>query len=150
MKPTRRGLFGMMLAFGASALVRVRGEVGVMTTFSNRAHLYVRPEVKERLVSCLTSVFGCVGPASLNAPGLAEPILAFRFPGGGSISFEFRADALEEADARRAAWLEVKTDDVPRLQQAILDAGLTQLRHPATSTFYCVLPGGQVVGIVAA
>jgi hypothetical protein len=144
----RRRFVGLLLA-GPALAVRVRGEVKAMVMFSNRAHLAVIPQVKEHLTSCLTDVFGCGKPISMNAPGLSEPILAFRFPGGGAMSFEFRADALPESEVMRGAWLEVKTDDLKSLQNAIKDAGLRQVRHPASDTFYCVLPGGQVLGIVS-
>jgi hypothetical protein len=85
---------------------------------------------------------------SLNAPGLAEPILAFRFPGGGSFSVEFTEDALDEQRVRRGAWLEIWSDDPAALKRKILDAGLPQVTHPATNTFYFAVPGGQVLGVV--
>lgn len=66
------------------------------------------------------------------------------------MSFEFRSDALSESDVMRGAWLEVKTDDPKGLQSAITKAQLRRVHHPATNRFYCVLPGGQVLGIVAA
>jgi hypothetical protein len=144
----RRGFLGLLLA--APAAARLRGEVKTMVAFSNRAHLALLPHAKEPLTRCLTTVFGCPEPLGLPAPGLSEPILAFRFPSGGSMSVEFRPDALAEPDVMRGAWLEVKTDDPAGLQKAVTDAGLRRVRHPATDTFYCVLPGGQVLGIVAA
>jgi hypothetical protein len=145
----RRRFLGMLLASWSAGL-RIRGEEKAMIAFGNRAHLAVLPQAKDHLTRCLTTVFGCPNPATLNAPGLSEPILAFRFPGGGSMSFEFRPDALTESEMMRGAWLEVKTDDVKGLQRAIAEAGLKQVRHPATDTFYCVLPGGQVLGVAAA
>jgi hypothetical protein len=118
--------------------------------FSNRVHLFARPEVKERLIWCLSTVVGCGAPASLKAQGLSEPILAFRFPDGGSLSIEFREDALDEQQARRGAWLEIGSNDPPTLQSKILDAGLPQVIYPATSAFYFAAPGGQVFGIAPA
>jgi hypothetical protein len=38
---------------------------------------------------------------------LPEPVLAFTFPGGGSVSMEFTEDALDGKQARRGAWLEL-------------------------------------------
>lgn len=119
-----------------------------MIAVSNRAHIYVRPDVKEQLKSCFTTVLGCEPAVSLDNPGQADPILAFRFPNGGSLSFEFTEDAPDEQQARRGAWLEVKANDPSALKERIRKAGLPQLKHPATSTFYFVVPGGQVVGIV--
>jgi len=121
-----------------------------MTALGNRAHIYVSPNVKEKLQWCFATVLGCGAAVSLDNPGRAEPILAFSFPDGGSVSFEFTDDALDEKQARRAAWLEVKADDPLALKKKILEAGLAPVTHPATSTFYFMLPGGQVLGIVKA
>jgi len=144
----RRRFLALILAGFAS--VRLRAEEPPMIAFSNRAHLAVRPDVRDELTRCLTHVFGCADPSSLKTPGLSEPILAFRFPGGGSMSFEFRSDALTESEVMRGAWMEVKTDELNRLRAAITGAGMKRVHHPASDTFYCVLPGGQVLGIVAA
>src|SRR5215469_12441551 len=116
--------------------------------FGNRAHIFASPKVKDKLIWCFSDVLGCGQPMSLNAPGLAEPILAFRCPGGGSISVEFTEDALDEQRVRRGAWLEVWCNDPAALKRKILDAGLLQVTHPATNTFYFAAPGGQVLGVV--
>lgn len=121
-----------------------------MITLVNRAHILAPPHVKEQLESCFTTVLGCGAPARLDVPGLAEPILACRFPGGGSLSVEFTQDALDEQHARRGAWLEVSVDDPAALKQRVLEAGLPQVKYSPTGRFYFVVPGGQVVGIVAA
>jgi hypothetical protein len=113
----------------------------------NRAHILVRPHVRDALRHCFVDVLGCGAPTALNAPSLSEPILAFQFPGGGSVSFEFTEDAPDEQQARRGAWLELQADDPEALKQNVHTAGLSQLRHPATTTFYFAVPGGQVFGI---
>jgi hypothetical protein len=117
--------------------------------FSNRAHIFASPKVNEKLIWCFRDVLGCGAPISLNAPGMAEPILAFRFPGGGSFSVEFTEDALDEQRARRGAWLEIWSSDPAALKRKILEAGLPQVTYPATNTFYFAAPGGQVLGVVA-
>lgn len=119
-----------------------------MLALGNRAHILVRPSVRDRLTWCLTDVFGCTAPVALNAPGLSEPILAFQFADGGSLSFEFSEEAPDEQQARRGAWLEVRVDDPRALILRVVEAGLERVRHPATDTFYVVIPGGQVIGIV--
>jgi hypothetical protein len=148
MKRTNRRNF---LACGAAAVAGLpaAAEEGTATlAVGDRAHLIALPSVKEKLTWCFATVLGCGAPASLNAPGLAEPILAFRFPGGGSLSVEFTPDALDEQSARRGAWLEIRSSDPAALQEKVLKAGLAQVHHPATNTFYFVVPGGQVMGIV--
>jgi hypothetical protein len=119
-----------------------------MTALGDRAHILVRPEARDALVHCLAEVLGCGAPAVLNVAGRSEPILAFRFPGGGSISVEVSEDALIGGEVRRGAWLEVRTDDVEALIARVRDAGLDQITHVATPTFYFALPGGQVLGVM--
>jgi hypothetical protein len=115
----------------------------------NRSHAKVQPQVKDRLVHFFSVVLGCGEPVTLSVPALAEPILAFRFPGGGSMSFEFTPDALSESDLRRGAWLELQSDDVEALRARALEAGVERVTY-VTPTFYFVAPGGQVFGIVKA
>lgn len=114
----------------------------------NRSHLRVQSHVKERLTRFFGDVLGCGAPVAMTVPSLPEPILAFRLPDGGSISFEFSPDALDERQMRRGAWLELRTDDVDALVKTLLDAGVERIRYVATPTFYFVAPGGQVFGIV--
>jgi hypothetical protein len=116
----------------------------------NRAHLQVRPEFKEAFTRCFVDVLGCGAPATLTVAGWPEPILAYTFPNGGSISVEFAEHALDSDAARRGAWLEIRVDDVKAVVNKVVHAGLERVKHPATPTFYFVVPGGQVIGIVAA
>jgi hypothetical protein len=117
---------------------------------SNRTHLFVKPAFKEKFVWYFSTLLGCGTAMSLKAPGLAEPILAWRFPGGGALSVEFTDAALDEEQAGRGAWLELWAAEPEALKKTILEAGLKQVRYPATNTFYFAAPGGQIFGIVAA
>ncbi len=150
----RRSFLGSGVAVAVAATtvsVPAAAKEGVPgLAFSNRVHIFASPRIKERLIWCLSAVVGCGAPVSLNAPGLSEPILAFRFPEGGSLSVEFTEDALDEQHVRRGAWLEIWSADPAALKKKILDAGLIQVSYPATNTFYFVAPGGQVFGIVSA
>jgi hypothetical protein len=121
-----------------------------MIAVSNRVHLFAPRGLKAELTRCFTTVLGCEPPVTLDAPGLSEPILAFRFPGGGSVSIELTDDALDQQQARRGAWLELKADDPAALQQKVLAAGFGRVDYPATTTFYFEAPGGQVFGIIPA
>lgn len=118
-------------------------------TFSNRAHIFARPAVKDELIRCFSTVLGCGEPKVLKVPGLAEPMVAFRFPRGGSLSVEFTVDALSEAQARRGAWLEIWSDEPEELKKKVLGAGYSQVDYGPTNTFYFAAPGGQVLGIVS-
>lgn len=148
----RRNFLGYNAAAAAAAVALPASpdESAPTLAFSDRAHIFARPHVKEKLTWCFSTVLGCGAPATLNAPGLSEPILAFRFPSGGSLSVEFTEDALDEQNARRGAWLEIRSNDPAALKKNILEAGLSQVHYPATNTFYFIVPGGQVLGIVSA
>lgn len=119
-----------------------------MTSLSNSVHIYTHPEVRDRLVACFTDILGCEVLVSPDAAGLPVPVLAFRFPNGGALSVEFTEDALDEQQARRGAWLEIKADDPAALQQKVREAGLPLLKHPGNDHFYFAAPGGQVLRIV--
>ncbi|MFI5271969.1 MAG: hypothetical protein ACHQ4H_02920 [Ktedonobacterales bacterium] len=121
-----------------------------MIALSNRVHIYARPESRGSLVWCFTTILGAEAVTSSDAPGLPAPVLAFSFPGGGSLSVEFTDEALDERQARWGAWLEIQSDDPATLRQKVIEAHLPQLQHPANDHFYFVAPGGQVLRIVAA
>jgi hypothetical protein len=135
------------LAAAAAAAIPASAEVGL--AFSNRAHIFALPGAKEKLIWCFSTVLGCGAPVSLRVPEFAEPLLAFRFPGGGALSVEFTEDALDDAQMRRGAWLEIWSDDPAALKKKVLDAGLSQVTYAATNTFYFAAPGGQVLGVVS-
>src|SRR5689334_22792663 len=83
-----------MTALGSTATAATAAGTGL--AFGNRVHIHAHPSVKEKLTWCFSTVLGCGAPMSLNAAGLAEPMLAFKFPGGGSLSVEFTDQALTE------------------------------------------------------
>jgi hypothetical protein len=140
----RRGFIAAAAVGAATAAAESSG-----LAFGNRAHIFARPSVKEKLIWCFSTVLGCGAPMSSRAPGLTEPILAFKFPGGGSLSAEFTEDALDERQMRLGAWVEIWSDDPAGLKKKVLDAGLLQVTYPATNTFYFAAPGGQILGIVS-
>jgi len=94
-----------------------------MITLRNRVHLFSHPKNKEPLIDFFTTLLGCtviVAPSSL-----PQPILAFSFVNGSSLSVEFTeemVDALDEKQARRGAWLELETDEPATLKEKILAA----------------------------
>jgi len=113
-----------------------------MIALSNRAHLFAHPDTEGDLTTFFTDIFGCVATA---VPETS--IVAFRFPNGASVTVDFTADALDEEQAARGAWLEVQTDDPPALEGKVRAAGLPRVDY-ATGRFYFRAPGGQVWGIL--
>ena len=133
---------------GAAALAAAgTAKAGPQIGMTNRAHFLARPQYREALVRCFSEVLGCGPPMSLPARPPTGPIVAFRFPGGGAVSVEFTPEALDEAQARRGAWLELNPADPDALEAAVKAAGLPQVRYPATTTFYFAAPGGQIFGV---
>ncbi len=119
-----------------------------MIALSNSIHLYARPDTKEKLLEFFTSILGLEAIESSDAVGSPEPIYAFEFSNGANLSVEFTQDALDDQQAQRGAWLELRTDDAMGLQQKVLAAGLPRVVHPYTPFFYIQAPGGQVFRIV--
>src|SRR5579884_2920994 len=113
-----------------------------MTTLSNRVHMFARQEVRNPLADFFVRLLGCTLAFSSDAPGNPRPVLAFAFPGGGSLSVEFTPDALDEQHARKGLWIEVQAEDVAAVQQDILAAGFAQVRYPGNDFFYVAAPGG--------
>ena len=120
-----------------------------MIALSNSIHLYARPDTKEQLLAFFTSILGLEAVESSDALGSPEPIYAFAFSNGARLSVEFTEDALDDQQAQRGAWLELRTDDVVGLQQKVQAFGLPRVVHPYTPFFYIQAPGGQVFRIVS-
>jgi hypothetical protein len=120
-----------------------------MIALSNSIHLYARPDSKEQFLEFFISMLGLQAVESADAVGSPEPIYAFKFSNGASLSVEFTEDALSDQQALRGAWLELRTDDALGLQQKVLAAGLPRVVHPYTPFFYIQAPGGQVFRIVS-
>jgi hypothetical protein len=77
---------------------------------------------------------------------MPEPMLVIRFPGGGSLSIGFTASAPDDEQPRLGAWLELRAGDPAAVMGKVLDAGLTEVRHPG-HPYYFMAPGGQVFTI---
>ena len=108
----------------------------------SRAHIFAHPDMKDRITKFFTDILGCEVVA---LPG--TPVIAIRFP-NSTMSVEFTEDALDDQQARRGAWLEVKPDDPAELKDRIMAAGLPKIVHLGSDRFYFQAPGGQVWGIV--
>ena len=121
-----------------------------MIALSNSIHIYARPDTKEQLLEFFTSILGLeartVPPYVVGSP---EPMCAFEFSNNASLSVEFTEDALDDQQAQRGAWLELRTDDAVGLQQKVQAFGLKRVVHPYTPFFYIQAPGGQVFRIVS-
>ena len=117
-----------------------------MTALGNNVHIFARPHRRQELIWCFETVLGCGPVAAVEHPGMAEPMLLVRFPGGGHLSVEFTDDAPDDETPRLGAWLELRAENPQALMQAALNGGLTQVKHPG-HPYYFMAPGGQVFTI---
>jgi hypothetical protein len=117
-----------------------------MTALGNNVHIFARPHRRQDLIWCLDTVLGCGPVHTIKHPGMTEPMLLVRFPGGGHLSIEFIEEAPDDDTPRLGAWLELRAEDPEALMQAAVDAGLTQVEHPG-HPYYFMAPGGQVFTI---
>src|SRR2546425_12095242 len=115
-----------------------------MIGMMNRVHTFARLENEEKLTRFFTDIL------DRELVALPGSVLAFRFPNGASLSVEFTEDALDEKQAWRGAWLEVRTEDPSDLKKKVLAADLSQIKHPVSNRFYFQAPGGQIWGIAEA
>ncbi len=118
-----------------------------MIGLGSNAHLFARPQRREELWRCFDAVLGCGPVATVDHPGMAEPMLLIRFPAGGSLSIEFTDDAPDDDSPRLGAWLELRADDPAAVVEGARLAGLTMVSHPGHQ-HYLMLPGGQVFAVM--
>ena len=118
-----------------------------MTGLGNRVHIFAHPRFREDLIEFFTNTLGCQIVSTPGAASLPVSIVAFLFTNGASLSVEFTEDALDESQARRAAYLEIESDDPDALKQRIIEAGLPKVQYFGTGYFYFAAPGGQVMRI---
>ena len=116
-----------------------------MTALGASAHIFARPRRREDLRRCFETL-GCGPVATVEHPGIAEPMLVVRFPDGGSLSIEFTDQAPDDEQPRLGAWLELRAVDPAAVMRAALDAGLPEVKHPG-HPYYFMAPGGQVFTI---
>lgn len=120
-----------------------------MIGLGNNVHIFARPQRRQELLWCFETVLGCGPVATVEHPGMPEPMLIVAFPGGGHLSIEFTDDAPDDDHPRLGAWLELRADDPAAVQTAALDAGLIEVKHPG-HPYYFMAPGGQVFTIAPA
>lgn len=118
-----------------------------MTALGNNAHIFARPARREALKRLFETVLECP-VATVEHPGMVEPMLIVRMPDGGSVSIEFTEDGADSDEPRLATWLELRTADPAGLMRTVLAAGLKEVKHPG-HPYYFVAPGGQVFTIVS-
>jgi len=117
-----------------------------MTALGNNAHIFAQPHRRQDLRWCFETGLGCGPVATVDYPGIAEPMLVIRFPHGGSLSIEFTDQAPDDDQPRLGAWLELRAEDPAAVMRAALDAGLPEVKHPG-HPYYFMVPGGQVFTI---
>lgn len=119
-----------------------------MIAIGNHAHLFARPHRREQLRRCFRDVLG-IPVADVAPPGIPGGMLVIRFPGGGSLSIEFRDEAPDDDGPRLGTWLELRADDPAALVEQARAAGLPDVHHGG-HPYYLAIPGGQIFAVAPA
>jgi len=112
-----------------------------MTTIGNHMKFNVHKDLRERVRSFYIDVLECT-----TIPSPAPDLELFLFSNSFVLGVFFcePADVLSEEDHRKAAWLEIKANDVQEVKQRLVEFGVTEVEYPDKSRFYFQAPGGQV------
>lgn len=117
-----------------------------MIALGSNVHIFARPHRRQELTWCFEAVLRCGPVATVEHPGMDQPMLVVTFPGGGHLSIEFVENAPDDDHPRLGAWLELRAEDPAGLMRTVLDAGLRRVEHPG-HPYYFIAPGGQVFTI---
>jgi len=107
-----------------------------VTALGSNVHIFARPQRRQELAWCFDTVLGCGPVITLEHPGMEQPMLLVRFPGGGNLSIEFTEDAPDDDQPRLGAWLELRADDPAAVLRTAVDAGLTRVEHPGHPYYF--------------
>ena len=119
-----------------------------MIGLGNNVHVFAQPHRREGLQRLFEDLLE-VPVASVEHPGMTEPMLVIRFPQGGALSIEFTPDAADSEEPRLAAWLELRSVEPEAVMERLISAGVRQVQHPG-HPYYFMAPGGQVFTIAPA
>jgi hypothetical protein len=119
-----------------------------MIALGNNAHLFARPHRRDELARCFGTALSGSSTRMVEHPGVEQPMLLVRLPGGGHLSVEFTDDAPDDEEPRLGAWLELRASDPAAVFRDALAAGCTEVRHPA-HPYYFMVPGGQVFTVAS-
>jgi hypothetical protein len=112
-----------------------------MTRIGNHMKFNVHSSLRERVRSFYVDALQCTTMPS-PAPDLDLFLFSDSFVLG--VFFCEQADVLSEEDHLKAAWLEIKTNDVPEVKRRLIEFGVKEVEYPDKSRFYFQAPSGQV------
>lgn len=112
-----------------------------MTSIGNHMKFSVHKSLRERVRSFYLDVLHCTTMPS-PAPELDLFLFSDTFVLG--VCFCEQADVLSEEDHLKAAWLEIKTNDVHEIKRRLVEFGVKEVEYSDKSRFYFQAPGGQV------
>lgn len=112
-----------------------------MAIIGNHMKFNVHKSLRERVRSFFLDILECK-----TMPSPAADLELYLFPDNFVLGVFFceQADVLSEEDHLKAAWLEIKTKDIPGLKQRLVDFGVKEVEYSDKSRFYFQAPGGQV------
>jgi hypothetical protein len=112
-----------------------------MTSIGNHMKFNVHKSLRDRVRSFYVDVLQCTTIPS-PAPDLDLYLFSDAFVLG--VFFCEHGEVLSAEDHLKAAWLEIKTNDVPEVKRRLVEFGVKEVEYPDKSRFYFQAPGGQV------
>jgi hypothetical protein len=112
-----------------------------MTSIGNHMKFNVHKSLRDRVRSFYVDVLQCT-----TIPSPAPDLDLFQFSDSFVLGVFFceQDDALSEDDHLKAAWLEIKTNNVPEVKRQLVEFGVKEVEYPDKTRFYFQAPGGQV------
>jgi len=112
-----------------------------MNIIGNHMKFNVHKSLRERVRTFYLDVLQC-----MTMPSPAPDLDLFLFPDSFVLGVFFceQADVLSEEDHLKAAWLEIKSKEVPEVKRRLVEFGVKEVEYFDQSRFYFQAPGGQV------
>ena len=112
-----------------------------MTTIGNHMKFNVHSSLRERVRSFYVDALQCT---TMPSPASDLDLFLFSDTFIHGVFFCEQADVLSEEEHLKAAWLEIKTRDVPEVKRLLVEFGVKEVEYPDKTRFYFQAPGGQV------
>jgi len=118
-----------------------------MTTIGNHLKLTVHKDLRERVRTFYLDVLQC---KHMSAPLPNLDLFVFDNDFVLGVFYGEAADVLLEADHLKAAWLEIKAQNVEEVKRRLIEFGVKEVDYPDKTRFFFQAPGGQVFRLAPA
>jgi hypothetical protein len=112
-----------------------------MSTIGNHIKTSVQKSLRDRVRTFYLDVLQC---KTMPAPMPDLDLFLFDNEFVLGVFFCDEAEGLSDLDHLKAAWLEIKADNVQETKQRLVEFGVKEIDYPDKARFYFQAPGGQV------